>query len=365
MRIHLPRTACVLLLLAGSALAQSTRESKKLIEFGWDEPDTALMRKHIAAMEKTPFDGCVYHPYYTKPDGTKGDFMWECWGSRGFTEAEMAASLADLQATKFNRFTHNFLRFNTAPGNVDWFDDFSAVVNNVRLAARLAREGRSRGILFDTEQYDRQLFEYGKQRDAATKSWDQYATQARQRGREIMTAMQAEFPDLTVFLTFGHTLPFRQAGGDKAKLPQANYGLLAPFLDGMLDAATGKTVIVDGYELSYGYKEPAEFDEAYETMRTGVLPFVADPAKYGRVMSFGFGIWLDNKWRKQGWNIEDFRTNYFTPGEFERSVREALRRTDEYVWIYSETPRWWSEDGTAKKLPKEYDAALRRAAGRE
>src|SRR3954451_1301335 len=29
---------------------------KKVIEFGWDEPDTAFLRKHIARMERTPFD---------------------------------------------------------------------------------------------------------------------------------------------------------------------------------------------------------------------------------------------------------------------------------------------------------------------
>src|SRR5689334_1414081 len=36
---------------------------KRLIEFGWDEPDTAFMKKHIGEMEKTPFDGCVFHAY--------------------------------------------------------------------------------------------------------------------------------------------------------------------------------------------------------------------------------------------------------------------------------------------------------------
>jgi len=33
---------------------------KKLIEFGWDEPDMAFMREHAAEMECSPFDGCVF-----------------------------------------------------------------------------------------------------------------------------------------------------------------------------------------------------------------------------------------------------------------------------------------------------------------
>ena len=41
-----------------TALGQTTRKS--LIEFGWDEPDTAFMRAHITEMEKLPFDGKRY-----------------------------------------------------------------------------------------------------------------------------------------------------------------------------------------------------------------------------------------------------------------------------------------------------------------
>jgi hypothetical protein len=34
---------------------------KKLIEFGWDEPAAAFLRKHQQAIERTPLDGCVFH----------------------------------------------------------------------------------------------------------------------------------------------------------------------------------------------------------------------------------------------------------------------------------------------------------------
>jgi hypothetical protein len=49
--------------------------------------------------------------------------------------------------------------------------------------------------------------------------------------------------------------------------------------------------------------------------------------------------------------------------EFEASVRAALDVADEYVWIYSETPRWWSTAGTPLNLPEGYADALRRARG--
>jgi hypothetical protein len=334
---------------------------KKLIEFGWDEPDTQFMREHIEEMERSPFDGCVFHIHAKASNGRKTDFLWESWGTRAFSYEELKPAVDDLKATKFKQFTHNFLRFNTAPAKVDWFDDFSAITNNSRLAARVAREGGCKGLLFDIEQYIGPLFNYPKQRDAGTKTWDTYAAQVRLRGHEVMEAFQSEFPNLTVFLTFGYSLPWSQTQSGKKPLAECSYGLLAPFVDGLVEGTHGKTKVIDGYELAYGYKEPAQFTEAYKTMSETLLPIVADPKKYRDVFSFGFGLWLDRDWRKSGWDTNDFSRNYFTPETFQRSLRAALDAADEYVWIYSETPRWWSEKGGPVKLPPAYDEAARRA----
>ena len=335
--------------------------AKKLIEFGWDEPDTAFLRRHVAEMEDSPFDGCVFHANAAGPQGQPENFAWLGWGRRAFTGAELQPALDDLKATTLRRFTHNFLRFNTAPGDLDWFDDHAAALGNARLAATLARAGRCAGVLFDVEEYQGGLFTYPKQRDAKTKSWEGYAAQARRRGREVMGAFQDGFPDLTVFLTFGHTLPRTKSGAGKTPLAECEYGLLAPFLDGMVEAARGGARLVDGFELSYGYKEQAQFDEGYRMMREGVLPIVADPAKYGGVVSAGFGLWMDYDWRKNGWDAADPSKNDFTPEGFGASVRRALGRSDEYVWVYTETPRWWSEGGGRVKLPAAYERAIRRA----
>jgi hypothetical protein len=341
------RLAFVAAVLALAACATP----KKLVEFGWDEPSPAFMRAHLDEMEQTPFDGCVFHI---------DNFTWLVWGTKTFTEADVRASLEDLKATPFRRFTENFLRFNTTPAKIDWFDDHAAVMENARLAAHVAREGKCRGILFDIEQYDGQLFNYRKQRDAASRPWDAYAAQVRRRGREVMEAFQEGYPGLVVFLTFGYSLPWHQSQGQKP-LADCSYGLLAPFMDGLVEAARGGTRIVDGYELSYAYKELEKFEKAYATMKDGLLSIVAEPGRYREVTSFGFGIWLDDDWRKKGWSVEEPDKNYFPPAAFEASVRRAFERADHYVWVYTETPRWWSKEGGPQKLPPEYDAALRRA----
>src|SRR5437899_7238483 len=133
-------------------------------------------------------------------------------------------------------------------------------------------------------------------------------------------------------------------------------------MDGLLEGAKGKSLLVDGYELAYSYNESAQFEKAYASMRTNLLGIVYDPKKYQQYFSAGFGLWMDNNWRKHGWNTNSFSTNFFTPAAFEASLTKALQRADEYVWIYTESPHWWSKSGGPTKLPPEYDEAVRRGA---
>jgi len=347
----------------GSRSAEGPVVSKKLIEFGWDEPDTAFMRKHAAQMDATPFDGCVYHIRYLQPDGKDADFLWACWGKQAFTTQQVQHAINDLKATRFQRLRHNFLRFNVTPGNLDWFDDYSAVINNARLAAWVAREGGV-GILFDTEQYSAQLFDYRKQTNASTKTWEQYAAQTRQQGREVMQAFQEGFPGLKVLMTFGYGMPWQESDGGKRPLREGAYGLLAPFLDGMVEAAQGGSQLIDGWESAYSYFEEKKFQKARQMIHHDILAMVADREKYQRVFSASFGLWMDYQWNKQGWNVEHPKRNPQPPDKFEGVVRTALQYADEYVWIYSETPRWWTDSGGPTNLPPAYDAAIRRAASR-
>src|SRR2546421_6804594 len=100
------------MLMAFSCPAAQTT-LKKLIEFGWDEPDTPFLRQHIAEMEKTPFDGCVFHG--------PGDFLWQCSGKRTFTQTALRPAITGLKNTPLKKLTHNFLRLNGALGDVDRF----------------------------------------------------------------------------------------------------------------------------------------------------------------------------------------------------------------------------------------------------
>jgi SAM-dependent methyltransferase len=329
---------------------------KRLIEWGWDEPDTQFMRANVERMEQLPFDGLVFHVLSSKG----GNLAWEIWSGRQFNREEFDHAVADLKATPFRQLSDRFLRVNVTPGDVDWFDDASwtTVLNNFGVAAAVAREGHAKGFMFDVEQYNSSLFDYRQQKHRDHKSFAEYRKRVRARGNEWMQAVNKAYPDITILLTFGYSIaqPKRQAK-DRS---EEHYGLLADFLDGMLDTCSDRTMIVDAWESSYPYKQPEQFATAYDTIRTQSVAWSADPDRYRRFVRAGFGIWMDYDWRNTGWELEGFSKNHFTPVEFETSVRAALRTSDAYVWIYTEQPRWW----TNERLPQEYVEALKKARER-
>ncbi len=334
---------------------------KKLIEWGWDEPDTGFLRENLREMERTtPFDGCVFGVRLGREAGA-GSFTWQFWGRRAFEERELAHAFDDLRGLRPGRFAANFLRVNVTPGDVDWFDDFSAVTANARLAARLARAARARGVVLDVEQYQGQPFDYRRQKLQARRPWAVYAAQARRRGGELMAAFQDGYPGLTLLLSFGHSLPWVQSEHGRRPLEECSYGLLAPFLDGVLERARGGTRVVDGYELSYGFRDPRQFDDARRLVELAVLPVVGAREAYRERLRLAFGIWLDFEWRTRGWSASEPAKNYHTPESFERVVAAALRTSDEFVWIYGENPRWWAAPTPGSRVPEAYAAALRRA----
>ena len=356
----------LLLVSAAGTLVASTgcAAPKKLIEWGWDEPDPAFMRAHIAELEASPFDGVVYHLSYTKPDRTTGAHCWEFWGRKRFTKEQLAPALADLRATPFRRLTDNFLRVNVAPADIGWFDDFSAVLANARLAAAVARHGGSKGICFDAEPYqNRGYWNYAQQPDTSRRRWGDYAAQARLRGAQLMQAFQDSFPDVTVFMAFGVSQAYREMDLRGVPPQRQSYGLLVPFVDGMVSAARGRARIVDGHESAYPVRDSAEFARLYRSARGPMMSMVADSARFQQVVSHGFGIWMDYDWTQKGWSLSRPDSNYRPPAQLEAILRAALRASDEYVWLYSEKPRWWSAERVTKDLPEAYVEAVRRARG--
>lgn len=352
------RVSAILLLVTlyvcAALAAQESGRKKKLVEWGWDQPDTKFMRQNIHKMERLPFDGLVFHVISSKG----GDFSWELWGSRRFELAELQDAVDDLRSTPFRRLTDRFMRVNVTPGNVDWFDDrqWGVVLQNYTVAAQVAKHGGCKGFMFDVEQYGQLIFCYEKMKRRGQKTFAEYQAKVRQRGQEWMRAVNAQFPDITILMTYAYSISDRDKKGSAA----ATYGLLADFLDGMLDVCVLHTTLVDAWEGAYHYRRKSQFVAAYDTIRAKSIQWTAVPEAYRRHVRAAFGIWMDAI-KRQGhwhaWHTDDLSKNYFTPDQFENTVRLALETSDEYVWIYTQQPRWW----TNERLPKAYVDALLKA----
>lgn len=356
--------------------AGTCRAGKKLIQYASSSPSPVFAREHYQEMDKRPLDGTCFllgrgadRPHAGQP---WDNLSWGCWGHRYFKWEDLQHHVTDLKAAKFKRLVNNFIIMTVVPGDVDWFDDFGPVVSNYRLAARIARQvPNCKGILLDTEAYGTEKYSsmwdydgnYGRQRYSDTYTYDQYAAQARLRGREIMQAMQEEYPGLTVFITHSYTLVWLNWMRDpsRVKEPAWCYTLLTPFLDGLHDAARPGVKIVDGREIAYTYKTRAEFQQAYKEGAEEVLAMVGSPEAYKRVRSLGFGLWLESPvvpGAYGSWMPKDPSTWWFTPAEWEQALRYALEISDEYVWLYTQKTGWWGE--WLDVMPKEYyDATVR------
>lgn len=323
---------------------------KKVIEFGWDIPDTKYLRENIRVMEEIPFDGVVL-------DVKIRDGRWLSWivfGRQTVAYDEVRHAIEDLKTTEFRSFTDNFLRFNVTPGDVDWFDnDWAAIVHNAGIASRIIREGRLKGILLDVEQYSGQVFRYESRPHAARYSFEEYARKAKARGMELMREINRWSPVITILLTFGYELGLDRPG-DSGVRPSLDYGLLPAFLDGLLAGSTPTTLLVDGWEFAYPYKRETAFREARKLVKEEGVRHSTEPEHYRNQYRVGFGLWVDYGWRRLGWDTTNFLMNFFTPEEFELALHNALTYSDEYVWVYSEQVNWWRRTN----LPWEYLTAL-------
>lgn len=259
---------------------------------------------------------------------------------------------------KAKKYTHNFLLAYLTTGIKtkevpDWFDDeFDAVINNWKVSAEFCKRAGLVGILFDDEAYyGTNLWNYRKLKHEKTKSPKEYADQAFLRGAQIMRAVNMVYPDI-------HILSLH--GPSQARLARdhaARYALMGPFFDGLLSECTGNARIIDGHEMAYGYRSPVTFVSARRVMKEGLREISRVPEKFDKHFQAGFAFVIGS-FGTVGFS-EDFTSNYYTPDELAYSLHQALKYSDEYVWLY--TPRcdlWEKTQKPGVEAPQAYRDAI-------
>jgi hypothetical protein len=356
--LHLPTTA-----IAAKATA------KKVIEYGWDAPTPNFFRQNIKAMEQLPFDGL----------GIKLNAGRDVFKKTAYSNTAFAQDRKDLAATKSSRLTDNFaLMWSGLDEGWDWFNDtdWAAADRNIHNFAKTAKVGRLRGILFDSEPYNGNPWEYSKQFQHQTKTFSEYQQQVRKRGAQFMTAIQSEQPDTQVLtlglLSWMKHLTKMEPSKRQQELIKHNYGLWPSFVNGMLDVAQSSTKIVDGNEWSYYFSQVGDFDKSHNLIFKDSRVFVdrVNNRKYTNNVKLGQSVYLDLLLNLFSADAKDTLRDLYgkTMPHFlsqkdrllllEHNVYHALRTTDRYAWVYGERLDWWQN-----KVPNnaEVTAAIRRA----
>lgn len=336
--------ACLLLIAASchAAPPESTFPPvtpKKFIQYGWDRPTPEFLRDHLTEMETHPFDGVVF-----RLPGDGGEvFNIDKWDDE---KAEMQQQLPILSSLKWNKFTDNFLVIR-ATSTMDWFSDsdWKKVLSKVAFAAQAARAAHAKGIVFDPEPYGKNPWQYDKQIHTDEKTFADYSVKARQRGQQFMKVMQDNMPGLKFLMFYQYSLFYGVIkNSNDPELQKYQYGLMLPFLNGMLETADDNVQLIDGNEHSYSMINAEQFALAYKIMREPQNYVAADlQEKYRQHVRAGEAVYVDLLFGTRQ-KIDDF-SKYMTAEEqmkwFKHNLYYALKYSDEYVWDYNEQIQWW------------------------
>jgi hypothetical protein len=324
------------------------RIRKKLIATGWDHPDAEQLVKHLAEMEKRPFDGVVLEVTGRTTDG-KPCLLRETFANEKWQREWFQASVDQLRSCKFTRFTDNFVSIGANPGNIDWFDDegWQRIIEHWRIAAWFVKHSGVKGLLFDPEPYTppHSQFSYAAQPQRNEHTFNEYAAKARQRGRQVMQAAVEEYPGITIFCYFMNSVCATATGraDPKPALAAQGYGLYPAMIDGWLDVVPPTVTLVDGCESAYLYNSREQFLESATQIKGTCQELVSreNRPKYRAQVQVSYGIYLDAYWNLKdspwyidglgGPRVERLRAN----------TSAALSAADEYVWVYGERFRWW------------------------
>jgi hypothetical protein len=286
------------------------------------------IKMNIPYIDSLPFDGIAIHAVAFNDYGFSS--------KRVYTSNEILNALTPLSG-KFKNMKHFFLQM-WVRKTCDFFDDagWAVILNNWRMAARALKAAgpEFKGILFDNEEYfgaEYNIWIYPDNVDHPEKSLNEYIAQVRLRGKQVMQACLAEYPEIKIMHLHG---PYMSERGVPSTVnTQIGYRALAgPFFTGMVEAQTGLSSVIDGGE-NYKFRTVLDFETSYQWRKYTIassswnsvnIPVSLRPLWPGKV-SISFGV--DDNTGAQPTK---------TPAILKTTLENAMNRCDEYVWFYSE-----------------------------
>jgi hypothetical protein len=325
--------------------------TKKIIEFGWDKPRPDQVSN--ATLEQSIFDGLTF-----RSSASDKVIVAEQLPVQSFD-----LDIAALQKIKSKKLANSFYLVLSDASIWDWFNDttWAAAELNLYQHARVAKQGGLRGIMLDPEVYQFDLWAYASQPQKSGHSFKEFETQLRKRGAQTMRAFERAYPGITIlylksFSAFEIANNATYETAHAALEEDGGLGLFAAFSEGMLEAASDKATLIDGFEDSYYHLRPTDFDWGRNRALNDAQVFVAPTlrTKFKRQFRFSNAIYIDGIM-----NLFDSARffGYYLQNDIERrnliahNIYHGLRISDEFVWVYSESPNWWTRTLPNGDLP--------------
>ena len=304
-----------------------------LIYGGWHGevlPTPPFILQNRAFLESQPFDGLVV---YMRTSVTSVNVTTRIMNNTPVDYSDIATTLDPLRNLGPTSLAHNFA-FVIGNSPPDFFDNWAVPLENFRNLARALKEAGLRGIFFDNEQYFSPWAAYpAGVAYAATKSLADYQAQAIVRGRQVMQAMVAEYPEIVVVTMHGPYLSMAAAPIELGFYPtNEHFALLGPFFAGFQEGAGPLSENVDGGEL-YTLRTAEEFQKNYEWRKTTIASEEIDCEFISPILR---KRWADRSSLAYGIFDRPIFGRPMDPPTLTQTLTHALARSDRWVWLYAE-----------------------------
>src|SRR6185295_917790 len=261
--------ALLVILGTTASPAAQTAPRSSLLYCGWfgnTTPTPAFVAANKAFLETQPFNGLVV---YLRNDAAGFNASTKTTTTTPLSASDLATLLAPLRNTTFTTLRENFglIQGTTPP---DFFDDWTIPVANFAAVARALKDAGLKGIVFDNEQYFSPWGNFPSGCKYVARTLAEYQAQARLRGRQVMEAMIAQFPEIAVITLHGPYVSEPRVPTPLFPVWYTANELFGAFFTGMMEGLTGAALKIDGGEL-YHLRSADEFNRSY-TWRKTTMP---------------------------------------------------------------------------------------------
>lgn len=334
---------------AATGCCLAAAAAPKIVASGWDIGRMSPARI-VASADKfadAPFDGIVFNLNLRDDIKDERDGFLRASCGRIWPRETLKPFIETFRkASEIDHLRSSFVGSMFAPmKRMGWRDDktWAAFAANLKTLAWLAKEGRLKGLVLDTEDYWRASQFEMIPSDGA--SYDEMAALARRRGRELFSGVFEEFPDIRIVTYWWFSFHHEYVASPDPLAAARGIGDLMPALtDGMLDVMPPTARLLDGNEHTYHWL----FDRSCVAQRNSHQGLVSpeNRAKFRACTGPAAAYYLD-MYTNPEFKADGTRSAWYRPPVGGRRLNALIDRledglfcSDEYIWMFGERNSW-------------------------